>query len=158
MNYIKQHWFGLLLGLFLLSCSLLFLTVLFSPRQDNQGRGFIPCTEQMAAKLYDCDGYKMCMLGAILNNSKCDAGVVFSGFKNWINGTQPRPWSNYFFEPELDEEETEAEVAEFYKDNPNLQQDMLLSEKQHKQLLEEYPNDLQNEINQSKEAEENVGE
>lgn len=56
MGFVRQHWFGFIVTLVLLLSALLFLIVLFSPRQDNQKRGFIPCTETMAAALYDCRG------------------------------------------------------------------------------------------------------
>ena len=79
MGFVRQHWFGFIVTLVLLLSALLFLIVLFSPRQDNQKRGFIPCTETMAAALYDCRGRSFCMLGAILENSRCDAAVGLSG-------------------------------------------------------------------------------
>jgi len=137
MNFIKQHWFGTVIMLVLLPAVLLFLIVLFSPRQDNQKRGFIPCTENMAAELYDCGGRGFCMLGAVLSNSLCDAGVVWSGLSGWAAGKQPRPWSNYFFTPDLSpEEEPAPEVEEFYRENPHLQQDMRELEILHGKLLE----------------------
>mgnify|MGYP007124839344 CR=1 FL=1 len=61
MGFVRQHWFGFIVTLVLLLSALLFLIVLFSPRQDNQKRGFIPCTETMAAALYDCRGRSFCI-------------------------------------------------------------------------------------------------
>ncbi len=137
MNFLKQYWFGLLVTLVLLLAALLFLIVLLSPRQDNQRRGFIPCTENMAAELYDCNGRSFCMLGAVLNNSLCDAGVVWTGVKEWSAGKQAAPWSNYFFTPDVSsEDEIAPEVEEFYRENPNLRQDVLQLENMHEQLLE----------------------
>lgn len=136
MNFIKQHWFGFLVTLVLILSALLFLIVLLSPRQDNQKRGFIPCTETMAAALYDCSGRSFCLLGAVLDNSICDAKVVLSGLGEWAKGHQPAPWSNYFFTPDLSpDEELAPEVAEFYQDNPHLRQDMQQLEKLHEKLL-----------------------
>ena len=132
MGFVRQHWFGFIVTLVLLLSALLFLIVLFSPRQDNQKRGFIPCTETMAAALYDCRGRSFCMLGAILENSRCDAAVVLTGLGDWVKGKQPSPWSNYFFTPDLEpEEELAPEVQEFYQDNPNLRRDMKQLEAMH---------------------------
>lgn len=90
----------------------------------------------MAAALYDCRGRSFCMLGAILENSRCDAAVVLTGLGDWVKGKQPSPWSNYFFTPDLEpEEELAPEVQEFYQDNPNLRRDMKQLEAMHEQLL-----------------------
>ncbi len=125
MNFIKQHWFGTLIALIMFFSIFLFLIVVFSPRYDRQQRGFIPCTETMADELLDCGNKSFCMLGAILNNSICDAKIILAGLGDWVKGRQPTPWSNYFFTPDLTpDEEDEAEVQEFYQDNPNLREDM----------------------------------
>ena len=44
MTFLKHHWFGLILSLFMLAYLLVFVLVLLSPRYDMQKRGFIPCT------------------------------------------------------------------------------------------------------------------
>ena len=90
MGFVRQHWFGFIVTLVLLLSALLFLIVLFSPRQDNQKRGFIPCTETMAAALYDCRGRSFCMLGAILENSRCDAADRKSTRLNSSHSTSSR--------------------------------------------------------------------
>ena len=125
MNFIKQHWFGTLITMILLFSVIFFLIVVFSPRYDQQKRGFIPCTEAMADDLLVCSNKSFCMLGAVLNNSVCDAKVILTGLGDWVKGKQPAPWSNYFFVPDLSpDEETEAGVEEFYQDNPNLREEM----------------------------------
>ena len=125
MNFIKHNWFGILAGALILSGFALFLIVLFSPRQDNQKRGFIPCTEQMAAELLDCKQEVSCSLVAILENSLCDMKVILSGIKLWASGEQSTPWTNYFFVPEeVPQAELPQEVEEFYKENPNIYQEM----------------------------------
>ena len=68
MNCIKHYWFGFLVTLVLLLAALLFVIVLLSPRQDNQRRGFIPCTEKMAAELYDCTAAVFVCWELVLNN------------------------------------------------------------------------------------------
>ncbi len=142
MNFFKHNWFGIFAALLILSGFALFLIVLFSPRQDNQNRGFIPCTEEMAVKLLDCDKQIMCTLQAILNNSLCDAKVIGKGFSLWLKGEQNTPWANYFFEPDLETSaELPQEVEEFYKENPNLHQDMLRLQKMHEELQAHQPSD-----------------
>lgn len=138
MNFIKHNWFGILAGTLVLSGFALFLIVLFSPREDNQKRGFIPCTEEMAARLLDCDKGIFCTLGAVLNNSVCDAKVVGKGFSLWLKGEQKTPWANYFFKPDLEKEsQLPQEVEEFYNENPQYHQDMLRLQKMHEELQAE---------------------
>lgn len=135
MNFLKHNWFGIFAALLILSGFALFLIVLFSPRQDNQNRGFIPCTEEMAVKLLDCDKKFTCTLSVVLKNSLCDAKVIGKGFSLWLKGEQNTPWANYFFEPDLENSaELPQEVEAFYKENPNLHQDMLRLQKMHEEL------------------------
>ncbi len=125
MHFIKHNWFGILAGTLILYGFAVFLIVLFSPRQDNQRRGFIPCTEQMAVDLLECKQEVSCSLKAIMQNSLCDMKVIFSGIKLWMSGTQSTPWANYFFVPELSPQaELPQEVEEFYKENPHIYQEM----------------------------------
>lgn len=140
MKFIKQHWFGTLITLIMLFSMLLFLIVIFSPRYDKQQRGFIPCTEAMADELLNCGNKSFCMLGAILNNSVCDAKIILAGLGDWVKGRQPTPWSNYFFTPDLNADgETEAEVQEFYQDNPNLREDMKRLKQLNENLEQQQP-------------------
>lgn len=135
MNFLKHNWFGIFAAVLILSGFALFLIVLFSPRQDNQNRGFIPCTEEMAVKLLDCDKKFTCTLSVVLKNSLCDAKVIGKGFSLWLKGEQNTPWANYFFEPDLENSaELPQEVEAFYKENPNLHQDMLRLQKMHEEL------------------------
>ena len=79
MTFLKHHWFGLILSLFMLAYLLVFVLVLLSPRYDVQKRGFIPCTETMAEQLIDCDNGAWCMLKTIVRNGWCDAEVIGGG-------------------------------------------------------------------------------
>ncbi len=159
MNFIKHNWFGIFAGILILSGFALFLIVLFSPRQDNQNRGFIPCTEEMAVKLLDCDKKIGCSLKTILNNSLCDAKVIGQGFSLWLKGEQNTPWANYFFEPDLDNSsELPQEVEEFYKENPNLHQDMLRLQKMHEELQAHTPTNQDEIIPQVAAQQENTQE
>ena len=113
MTFLKHHWFGLILSLFMLAYLLVFVLVLLSPRYDVQKRGFIPCTETMAEQLIDCDNGAWCMLKTIVRNGWCDAEVIGGGFRMWLRGEQKTPWANYLFEPEQPrpDEETEADES-----------------------------------------------
>lgn len=129
MNFIKHYWFGLLSSSILFLGFLLFLLVLVSPRQDVQGRGFIPCTQAMADGMISCPKNRQyrCMFGYILENSWCDIKVVGRGLKFWVKREQKAPWSNFIFVPELptDPNAQEDEVLqEFYENNPDFKFDM----------------------------------
>lgn len=127
--FVKEYWFGLLTSFILLVGFLFFLLVLLSPRYDLQKRGFIPCTETFAQNLQLCprDGKYRCVFSEIMKNSWCDAKVIGSGFKLWVTGKQPAPWSNYIFKPELSESENDADEldAEFYAPGSHPELDLL---------------------------------
>lgn len=126
MNFIKHHWFGIIISLFVTAFMLVFVLVLISPRQDLQKRGFIPCTETMANELFACQDNKVfCMVKTILQNSWCDTKVIGDGLKLWANGEQKTPWANYIFTPELAEPEIVDEgLAEFYDQTPDVEGSM----------------------------------
>ena len=102
MRWLKDHWFGLLMSIFLLLAAVYFILIFISPRYDLQRRGFIPCTERLAEAVADCRENKIvCTMGAIWDNNLCDLGVIYDGLRDWAGGKQKYPWSNYLFEPEL---------------------------------------------------------
>lgn len=131
MQFIKRHWFGLIVSLIVLSYILLFLIILASPKVDIKKRGFIPCTEAFIEQANTCGG-SWCMLKMVTANSFCDFKVVGNGFINWVKGEQPRPWSNYLFEPEMDD--MDEGLQEFYEENPNLIYDLDKLKKLNKEL------------------------
>lgn len=142
MQFIKSHWFGLLTAILIFCFLVLFILVLLSPRQDARKRGFIPCTEAMAAQMMDCSNEKShtCMLKSILGNSWCQIKVIGYGFKQWLKKEQPLPWSNYIFIPEqteLDENFDETARQEYFENNPDAVAEML----ELKQLNEELENE-----------------
>ncbi len=137
MTFIKNHWFGLLLSLVVGFFMLVFALVLFSPREDLHSRGFIPCTEEMAYNMLGCNENKAwCMLKEVVKNTFCDIGVIVDGVAAWHKGEQPRPWSNYFFTPELpvDEQMEDELVQEYYENNPDLAGEMNRLKKLNKEL------------------------
>lgn len=131
-SFIKEYWFGLLISSILLVGFLFFLLILVSPRYDLQKRGFIPCTEELSQNLQTCLNQKAyrCAFGEIMKNSWCDAKVIGSGFKLWLKGEQPAPWSNYIFKPELPEDREADELdAEFYAPENRPELDLLRLQK-----------------------------
>ena len=149
MRFLKHHWFGLILSLFMLTYLLVFVLVLVSPRQDAQKRGFIPCTEAMAEQLISCDNGVVCMLKTIVKNGWCDAEVIGTGFKKWLRGEQKTPWTNYLFKPEqlLPDEDTEIDegLREFYAQTPDVEASM--------QNLRRLNRELEQQIKESEEKE-----
>lgn len=140
MTFIRRHWFGLLTGLIIFIFLVLFILVLLSPRRDAQKRGFIPCTEAMAEEVLACDGNKVgCLLSAVVGNSWCDMKVVGRGFKDWLQGRQRAPWSNYIFIPRQAEDEdfSAADRAEYFKSNPDIQSEMQQLQKLNEELEHE---------------------
>lgn len=128
MRWLKEYWFSLLMSTFLLLAALYFILLFISPRYDLQRRGFIPCTERLAEAVADCRENKIaCTMGAIWDNNLCDLGVIYNGLRDWVGGKQKYPWSNYLFEPELLSDRRDSdnpEVEEFYRQNPNLAEEM----------------------------------
>ncbi len=146
MYFIKYHWFGLLTGLVIFFFMGLFILVLLSPRADEQKRGFIPCTENMAEQILACENNKIiCLLKAVVGNSWCDAKVVGRGIKKWIFGEQKAPWSNYIFIPELPSNhffDSEA-GAEYLKQHPNTKAEMQKLQKLNEELENAEESELQ---------------
>ncbi len=140
MNFIKNHWFGLIVSLITLAFLCVFALVLIAPHQDEQGRGFVPCIEKMAENLHECRGQNLCALNCVIENTFCNIKVIGQGIKQWAAGEQPRPWSNYLFEPELkqpsaaDDFETEESLDEYYQNNPDISLEMSELYKLNQQL------------------------
>ena len=59
----------------------------------------------------------------------------------WIDDKQPTPWSNYLFEPEIDNTSffDEEEITEYLKNNPDVKSEM--------RRLDVLRKDLENEEN-----------
>ena len=103
LAFLRYYWFGLLISFILLIGFLFFLLILVSPKQDVQKRGFIPCTEALAQNLLSCpqENKYSCGIKHILGNSWCNIKVIGKGWKDWWQGKQARPWSNYIYEPQI---------------------------------------------------------
>lgn len=130
MQFIKYHWFGLLVSVIVFLFLCVFALVLAAPHQDEQKRGFVPCTETMAEELHNCNSRNMCVLGSVIKNTFCNIKVIGQGIKLWAVGEQPTPWSNYLFEPELkrpavnDDVEPEESLDEYYQNTPDIAAEM----------------------------------
>lgn len=91
------------LGVFVSGVVFLTTMLFVSPRQDALKRGFIPCTEKLVVDISMCErGEILCPLKHLWQDTKCNGGVVFSGFGAWIKGEQSTPWENYLFKPQLE--------------------------------------------------------
>lgn len=128
LNFIKIHWFGLIAAILGLLFLVLFVLIAVSPRQDQLGRGFIPCTQNMVMQMLRCTENKFwCMTKAVARNTLCDIGVVKKGVKLWLEGAEPTPWASYLFEPVLEIHENgdmHEDLIRFYEQNNNLNTDM----------------------------------
>lgn len=138
-NLIKRHWFGIFILLIALFYISVILIVVSSPRTDKLNRGFIPCTKVMMEDIFACSENKaLCMSSAIVKNSWCDVKVIFGGMKLWIDGKQPKPWSNYFFDPEpLNKEinqRDDEELEEYYRQYPDIKHQMEQLEQESQKL------------------------
>ncbi|MBQ8677091.1 MAG: hypothetical protein IJ529_01320 [Alphaproteobacteria bacterium] len=100
MNFIKQHWFGGLVGVVTVFFVLLIILVAISPKYDAQNRGFVYCTGELIEQINDCERTLFCSTKAIVKSTVCDISIVAQGFSRWLAGRQPYPWSNYLFTPE----------------------------------------------------------
>ena len=63
-----------------------------------------------------------CILGAVVKNNLCDIDVIGNGLKKWLVGEQDKPWSNYYFIPQLPKEDEGTE--EYLKNHPNIKKRM----------------------------------
>ena len=149
MNFIKHYWFGSFIGLLLFCFVCVVVLILLAPKQDIQRRGFIPCTEKMIERLFDCDKKIWCSAKVIVRNSGCVFRVIGDGFSDWLKGKQPMPWSNYIFEPELFPEGFVDEEArqEYLSKYPDTKKEM--------ERLHRLRKDIENENNKQLEAENN---
>ncbi|MBE6467500.1 MAG: hypothetical protein E7004_02795 [Alphaproteobacteria bacterium] len=148
MNFIKRYWFGGLLASVMGCFLLLFVLLVISPKQDAKKRGFIQCTQEMIDNLISCERKIWCSTKAIANNTYCDVKIIIQGFDLWLDNKQPKPWSNYIFEPEIEKNSffDEEERAEYLKKYPDVKDEMIRLDKLRK--------DLENEENEQNISEE----
>ena len=126
MNYIKQHWFSIMISAFMSYFLLIFILVVVSPQKDDLNRGFIPCSIAQSDKIISCENSgAMCILNGIIKGNLCYMKVFNIGIYNFITAKQPRPWSNYMFTPELKLQENATKdqddgLKELLKQKPTL--------------------------------------
>ncbi|MDD4555703.1 MAG: hypothetical protein PHE89_00025 [Alphaproteobacteria bacterium] len=135
MNFLKNHWFGFILSLFVLFFILIFVLVLISPQRDAQSRGFTACTDGFVEQAGACGNGYGCLIGSVIGHGTCTVKVVCFGVKNWLSGKQETPWANYLFNPQyLENEELDENLQDFYNENPNLTEQMNVFRKNSKEL------------------------
>lgn len=123
-NFVKYHWFGLLISIMVGLFFVQFFLVFIAPHHDVRNRGFSPCTEKMAQEVADCGNKSFCVLSAVTANAWCDTKVIGQGLVSWVRGEQFRPWSNYLFVPEYPQEEMDEGLDEYYRENPDIAREM----------------------------------
>lgn len=143
MSFIKRHWFNFFIALIILCTMGLTLLVAFSPKEDREGRGFIPCTKQLAENVTTCQNKMWCVFKAVLKNSLCDARVITKGIHLWLQAKQSTPWSNYFFKPDLSHIQnfTDPNAKLFYEENKDYLKDFEQVKENNKKLEELENND-----------------
>ncbi len=137
MAFLKNHWFGFLLSLVVGGYFVVFLLVLFAPKQDIRQRGFVKCSAALSENMPQCGGGKWCLLTEVLRNGWCDVKVVGEGVALWAAGKQATPWANYFFEPLEAEPQMSAEALDYYQKNRENLKKSMERIKQLNQELEE---------------------
>ncbi len=147
MSFIKRYWFVVTISLVVLLFVLLLVLLLISPKQDVKERGFVKCTQNMIENLIDCNKKIGCSIGAIAVNTWCDIKVVGKGVVDWVDGKQPRPWSNYIYVPEVEPNPFVDEDArqEYLEQHPDIKQEMQKLNKLRKVLEDEENKQMFNE-------------
>ena len=118
MNFIKSHWFGILICLWLVLFVAMMVVVLIAPHNDAKNRGFAFCTHNLINTLENCNRKIICSTKAITDNTVCDIKIITNSFYKWLKGDNRFPWSDYIFSPEksfsyIDEEERKEYLNEF---------------------------------------------
>ncbi len=135
LKFIKIHWFGLIVStIFALSIAIIII-VLISPHQNEQNKGFSPCTQQMITDINECNKKNTCVLKSLLKNNLCNIKIIGSGISLWLGGKQETPWDNYLFEEK--KPQISPELQDFYKQNPDINQQMIELKKLNKKIGEE---------------------
>lgn len=139
MSFIKNYWFSILLGLALFVFMLILVLILAAPKQDAKNRGFVFCSQNLMDDLNDCNRALWCSGKAIFKTTFCDLKIIGTGLSLWAKGKQPRPWSNYIFEPEplknsFVDEDARIKYLEQY---PNVKTEMENLHKLRKELENE---------------------
>ena len=126
-RFLKKHWFWIIVDSVLLLYFIFLGLIFFAPRIDKLNRGFIPCTQNLVEEVYHCQKKGVwCTLRATLKNNVCDFNVVKTGFVLWLNGQQKTPFTNYYFEPILEDEPDvkDEELKVLYQQHLDLFKDM----------------------------------
>ena len=100
MTRVFHLFYYYLLVLMVLFTAYMTIMLALSPKQDEQKRGFISCTEQLVISVSSCERGKIfCTLKYLWGDMKCNTVVILGGLGAWIRGQQITPWANYLYEP-----------------------------------------------------------
>ena len=101
VKFIRLHWFGLCLSIFIVLFMIFTIIVAIAPHDDARMRGFTPCTYQMAGALNQEANHKMmAAFKTVTGGYFCYFQVMSEGAKLFMLGKQKTPWENYLFEAE----------------------------------------------------------
>ena len=105
VKFIREHWFGLILSVFVFVCLIITTLIGIAPHNDAEMRGFTPCTYQMTFEFNQMEKVKMRdVVESIGHGYSCYLGVMGEGVHAFLAGKQSTPWANYLFVPENIEE------------------------------------------------------
>jgi len=143
MNFIKAHWFGILIWIWLTLVFLFAALIVSAPHYDARNRGFAFCSQQLIDDLHSCNHSVFCSSEMIIRSTKCDLKVVAASFSDWMAGKHQYPWSGYIFVPELPQDYLidEESRREYLKEYPDTAEEML--------KLQQLRKDMENAQNQA---------
>ncbi len=128
MGFLKEHWFGIIIGCWFFVLSLFVAVILIAPHQDAKNRGFVYCNQNFVEQISECNNANLCVVKAILYNTGCDITIIKQSFIDWLHHKHPYPWSGYIFDPEpLTDRSTyfdKDEIEEYLQEYPDTVQEM----------------------------------
>ena len=154
MNYIKQHWFGISVSVFMAYFLLVFIMVAISPRTDIQNRGFIPCSHEQTEKIINCTKNKaLCVIHSAVRGNFCYMKVFNLGLWKFLSGKQSRPWSNYLFaqETQQNNEKYQEEINKLLEEDPNLIDGIEDLKEKNRELLKKINKNQEDNVHHDKE-------
>lgn len=128
--------------------AIMLVLVMLSPKYDAKNRGFVACTHNLLDGIVECDHTIGCSMGVIIQSAWCDIKMVGSGIKNWAEGRQAYPWSNYIYEPETPKNQLVDEEAriKYLEQYPDTKAEMEEKHRLRKELENEQNTSENNEI------------
>ena len=149
MKYLKNHWFGILISVFMAYFLTVIILVVISPKEDAKNRGFIPCSDTQMQNIKNCKKNRItCIICSSLQGNLCYMKVVNKGMVDFLLGRQTFPWSNYLFSPEPEPAEyQDEEVQKILQEHPELIKSMEDIKEKNRILMEKINNNQEDNVN-----------